>query len=86
MARNNAKINARLIDLLNIIDARASVNIFVLAPGEDRERNIKYDLVYEILTDKDFMRQYKSYEVIGLNIGLVNNILIKEGLRKWIER
>ena len=70
----NAIINSRLYDLLNVLDARATVNIFVVE-GET-QKSIKYARVLEILTDPDFMRDYKTYEVVGLNIGLVNNILI----------
>lgn len=72
----NATINARLADLLEVMDARAMVNIFV---GDmDKQTSIKFLRVYEFLAEPELMRKYKNYEVVGLNIGLQTNILIKE--------
>lgn len=69
-------INARLFDLLEILEARAMVNIFVEDNGE--QKSVKYVKVYEFLSEPELMRKYKNYEVIGLQVGLTTNILIKE--------
>ena len=69
-------INARLFDLLEILEARAMVNIFVEDNGE--QKSVKYLKVYEFLSEPELMRKYKNYEVIGLQVGLTTNILIKE--------
>lgn len=72
----NANINARLVDLLDVLDARKTVNVFLKEYKGDGQISIRYDTVYELLADKDFMRAYKNHEVFGLNLGLVTNILI----------
>ena len=72
----NATINARLVDLLDVLDARKTVNVFLKEYKGEKQTSIRYDTVYEILADKDFMRAYYNHEVIGLNLGLVTNILI----------
>jgi hypothetical protein len=36
-------------------------------------------LVYEFLTSDDY-RKYKNYEVAGIVVNLVNNIIITEGV------
>jgi hypothetical protein len=69
-------INARLFDLLEILEARAMINIFVEDNGE--QKSVKYLKVYEFLSEPELMRKYKNYEVIGLQVGLTTNILIKE--------
>lgn len=69
-------INARLFDLLEILEARAMINIFVEDNGE--QKSVKYVKVYEFLSEPELMRKYKNYEVIGLQVGLTTNILIKE--------
>mgnify|MGYP003442356558 FL=1 len=69
-------INARLFDLLEILEARAMINIFVEDNGE--QKSVKYLKVYEFLSFPELMRKYKNYEVIGLQVGLTTNILIKE--------
>ena len=74
---NNAIIRSRLIDLLDVMDARATVNIFVEKDGE--QKSVKYLKVYEFISEPELMRKYKDYEVIGLCCDFSStNILIKE--------
>lgn len=68
-------IKARLADLLNILDARQTINIYT-----DETTRVFYGHVYEFLTTADYYKQYKNYTVIGLVVDLVNNILITEGV------
>lgn len=70
--KNNAIINGRLKDLLNILDARASVDIFT----SETELLIHAN-VYELLANDEFMRKYgRNYYVNGLTVGLTTSILI----------
>lgn len=72
--RNNAHISIKLADLLEILDARKTVNIFI-----SEKESVKFGLVYEILTDKDFIKAYGDKSVVGIS-GIIGytNILIKE--------
>ena len=77
----NANINTRLIDLLNILDARATVSVFELQ--EDGKQILRFDCVpvWNILSafpENKETNALKRYEVIGLNIGINTNILIKK--------
>lgn len=63
-------IKARLADLLNIIDARQTINIYI-----DETTRVFSGYVYEFLTSDDF-HQYKNYEVTGIVVNLINNIII----------
>lgn len=74
--KNNANINSRLIDLLEVLDARATINIFVETDGV--QKSVKYLKVYEFLSEPELMRKYKSFDVIGLQVGLTTNILIRD--------
>ena len=67
-------IKARLADLLNILDARQTINIYT-----DETTRVFSGYVYEFLTSNDY-KQYKNYTVTGLVVDLVNNILIQEGV------
>jgi membrane protein CcdC involved in cytochrome C biogenesis len=73
---NNAIIQGRFTDLLEVLDARATVNIFVKI--DEKEQSIKTDKVFEIIADREFMKQYKNFDVIGLGLGLITRILIQE--------
>lgn len=67
---NNAIINIRFKDLLNILDARSIVTVYT---GNRKEDIIKYSArVYELLADKEFIDTYGSYSVAGV-IGLLGN-------------
>ena len=67
-------IKARLADLLNILDARQTINIYT-----DETTRVFSGYLYEFLTSNDY-KQYKNYTVTGLVVDLVNNILIQEGV------
>lgn len=67
-------IKARLSDLLNILDARQTINIYT-----DETTCVFSGYVYEFLTSDDY-HQYKNYEVTGIVVNLINNIIIKEGV------
>ncbi len=79
---NNANINARFIDLLNILDMRTQITVF----GYDTagKQIIIFDgmPVYKVITEindrKSENRELKNYEVTGINASLVTNILIEE--------
>ena len=67
-------IKARLADLLNILDARQTINIYT-----DETTCVFSGYVYEFLTSNDY-KQYKNYAVTGVVVDLVNNILIQKGV------
>lgn len=73
--KNNAHISITLADILEILDARKTVNIFI-----SEKESVKFGYVYEVLTDKDFISAYGDKSVIGIS-GIIGhiNILIKEG-------
>lgn len=74
----NGFLNITLSELLNALDARAIVSIFENAgAGSSDIKNFKR--VYELLSDKDFIKRYGNRDVIGL-LGMINvtNILVEE--------
>lgn len=72
--KNNAIINGRLKDLLEILDARAHVDIFTSETDV-----LRHAVVYELLADVEFMRTYgRKYYVVGLTVGLSTSILISK--------
>lgn len=73
----NANIRGRFKDLLDVMDARTVVDVYIQNNGV-QVVSFKGLRVYEILTDKEIYRTYRSYKVIGLNLGLVTCILIEE--------
>ena len=76
---NNAIINGfRLMDLLNILDARANVTVFTGITADDKVSSDAVK-VYELLADKDFISKYGKRDVKGL-VSFINvtNILIEE--------
>ena len=72
--KNNAHINITLADLLEVLDARKTVNIFI-----SEKKSVKFGLVYEVLTDKDFIAACGGKSVIGIT-GIIGYtyILLKE--------
>lgn len=72
--KNNAHISIKLADLLEILDARKTINIFI-----SEKESVKFGFVYEVLTDKDFINVYGNKAVVGITsiIGHTN-ILLKE--------
>ena len=76
-------INTRLEDLIEVIDMRAYVSIFLKEcgkpAGEASELLIKSDKVCFIVCDKKFKNFYGAFKVIGLSVILGNlSILIEE--------
>jgi hypothetical protein len=69
----NALINSRLKDLLDVMDARTTVSIFLEKDG--KQTRIAFCKVYRLLVETDLI---KKYEVIGLNCRLTTDILVKE--------
>lgn len=71
---NNAFIDIRFIDFLDILDARATITVFV---GDDA--SIKHIKVYEFLAEPELVRKYRNYSVVGLKSDLgITTISIKE--------
>ena len=70
--KNNAHISITLADILEILDARKTINIFI-----SEKESVKFGYVYEVLTDKDFIKAYGDKSVIGIS-GILSytNILI----------
>lgn len=80
----NAHINARLIDLANALDARATVSIYELDKNGTQVRIGDCAMpVYELLTamndNTNAFYKVRRYDVIGLVFDLTNRILIKKG-------
>lgn len=73
---NNAIISGFLSDLLNILDARTWVDIF-LCEGEDKQSILRCARVYELLANDEFMQTYgRYYKVVGLTLGMSTSIMI----------
>lgn len=77
---NNANIQARFIDLLNILDARAVVTVFELQEDGTQKIVFDYMTVWEILASFLPNDLLKKYDVIGLNLGINSDILIKKAV------
>lgn len=76
----NAHINARLIDLLNILDMRTQITVFGYDPDGKQVALFGGTYpVYEIMTKVQNDRKLRNCEVVGINAGLVTNILVEKG-------
>ncbi len=78
--KNNAIINTTLEVFLNVMDARANVNIFK-ATADGKEELLRSNKLYNILADNEFIGNRSIYNarIIGLNVTLgVTSILIEE--------
>lgn len=74
----NATILSTLEDLLNVMDARANVDIFIQLK-DGKEGLLRSNKIYNLIADPEFIGKYGSYKVIGLSIALgVTSILIEE--------
>lgn len=76
----NATILTTLEDLLNVMDARANVNIFRQLKDGNQEL-LRSNKIYNIISDQEFFGAYNVCEakVIGLSVALgVASILIEE--------
>ena len=73
--KNNAFISIKLEDLIEMLDARKSINVF-----KSEKESIKYCKVYELLADPEFMKEYGKREVKGIIYATFNiiNVLIEE--------
>ena len=69
----NGTLHGTLGDLLEVLDARTMVNVFV-----SETMSIKFDYVYSILADRDFLDQYSDRRVVGFSFGINTNILLEE--------
>ena len=75
---NNAIITTTLEDLLNIMDARAYISLFVKEDDVDKCTGPTIR-VYELLTDSEKMSKWGAYRVISLStFNNVAGVLIKE--------
>ena len=77
---NNANINARFVDLLNVLDARAVVTVFELQEDGTQKKVFDYMTVWEILASFLPNDLLKKYDVIGLNLGIHSTILVKKAV------
>lgn len=76
--KNNENIGATLEELLNVMDARANVNIFKDL-GNNKDELLRSNKIYNLIADPEFIGNYGSYDVIGLCVTLgVVSILIEE--------
>lgn len=73
--KDNGFISIKLEDLIEMLDARKSINIF-----KSEKESLKYCKVYELLTDPEFMKTYGKREVKGIIYATFNiiNVLIEE--------
>lgn len=71
----NGVIALRLEDLIEMLDARKTINIF-----KSEKESLKYCKVYELLADPEFMKTYGKREVKGIIYATFNiiNVLIEE--------
>ena len=76
--KNNKNIGATLEELLNVMDARANVNIFKDL-GNNKDELLRSNKIYNLIADPEFIGNYGSYDVIGLCVILgITSILIEE--------
>lgn len=71
----NGVISLRLEDLVEMLDARKMVNVFI-----SEKESIKYCEVYELLADPEFLKTYGKKKVTGVIYCTFNvlNVLIEE--------
>lgn len=72
---NNAFINATLKDMLEILEARSRVKVFL----EENERLMFDTVVYKLYDDYVLLRTYGDRRVIGITKGLNDTSLLIEG-------
>lgn len=76
--KNTNIINTRLEALLEVMDARANISIFI-ARSDGKEELLRSTKIYGLIADNDFIGGYGDYKVIGLSITLnFISILIEE--------
>ena len=74
----NANINARLIDILNILDMRSHASVYEIDSYGRQMVLFSSQPVYKII-DKLENTKVRRYEVIALNAGLTTDILVEKG-------
>ena len=71
---NNAVVRIRFNDLLGILEAREVITVYNFVGEKPIKSNAS---IYELLADKEFMKQYGNYFVRGLiSFPVTTNILI----------
>lgn len=76
MKDGNQFIICTVESLLEVLDARANIDIFVLKEDGTNER-IASRKVYEVLNDREFFSEYGRRCVIGISRALnITNVLI----------
>ena len=75
----NATILTTLGVFLDILDARANIEIFKIVDNTGKQELLRSTKVYNLLGDSEFLGNYGFYKVKGLNVawGAVS-ILIEE--------
>jgi len=77
--KHNANIRTSLCNLLWVMDAKATLNIFIFKGEDTKEELLESDKVYNLLANSVLTETYGNYQVIGLAIALnVTSVLIKE--------
>ena len=72
---NNGVILIKLEYLIEMLDARKTIDIFI-----NEKESLKYCKVYELLADPEFMKEYGKREVKGIIYATFDiiNVLIEE--------
>lgn len=71
---NNGVISIRFNDLIGIMEAREVITVYNFVGEKPIRSNVS---IYELLADKEFMKQYGDYFVRGLiSFPIMTNILI----------
>lgn len=78
---NNAIVIGRFIDILNVMDARTILTVFVEKNGKQERYgdHYVYELLAKVKDETNGFYQIKRYDVIGLNVGLSTSILLRKG-------
>ena len=63
MINTKSTIKGHFDDLLNCMDARNPITVFLQDNGA--EKLLFNGLVYELLNDGDFLKNYSSFEIVG---------------------
>lgn len=74
--KNNAIIRGRLRDILDVLDARTIVNVYVGTADENIPAS--NDKVMSLLADEVFMESLGNRPVIGITTGFGTSILISD--------
>lgn len=64
MTNTKSKVNGHFDDLLNCMDARKPITVFLQDNGA--EKLLFHGLAYELLNDGEFLKKYSSFEINGV--------------------